>query len=74
MEEIALFVYRAEFSNGLVEHEFDHVFRGRFEGEPKIDPEEADDWCWIGLDELKKEIENHSENFTPWFRLIMEKV
>ena len=30
LEEIGAFVYRAPFSNGLVEHEYDHVLLGRF--------------------------------------------
>ena len=32
------FIYKSEFSNGLTEHEFDHVFTGYYNGE--IHPDE----------------------------------
>ncbi|MDR3559219.1 MAG: isopentenyl-diphosphate Delta-isomerase [Candidatus Pacebacteria bacterium] len=72
--EIFSFVYRAEFENGLVEHEFDHVFQGKFDGEPRINPEEASGWRWVSVSDLKKEIEASSEKFTPWFRLIVKRM
>src|SRR5687768_14206462 len=33
LREIFSFTYRAEFDNGLTEHEFDHVFFGEYDGE-----------------------------------------
>jgi len=38
LEELFSFTYKAEFPNGLAEHEFDHVFKGVFNGTPKPDP------------------------------------
>ena len=35
VEKVFDFVYKADFDNGLTEHEFDHVYVGEFEG--KID-------------------------------------
>ena len=33
LEKVFDFVYKAEFENGLTEHEFDHVFTGEYDGE-----------------------------------------
>jgi isopentenyl-diphosphate delta-isomerase len=33
LQEIGTFTYRAAFSNGLVEHEYDHVMLGFYKGE-----------------------------------------
>ncbi len=74
LKKIASFIYRAEFDNGLTEHEYDHIFTGRFDGEPKLNSEEADDYKWISLEELKKEIKKNPESFTVWFKIAMEKV
>jgi isopentenyl-diphosphate delta-isomerase len=38
IEKIFDFVYRSEVENNLVEHEFDHVFSGVYEGEMKLNP------------------------------------
>ena len=41
LEEIFEFIYRAEFSNGLIEHEYDHVLIGHYNELPNINPEEV---------------------------------
>ena len=38
------FVYRAELDNDLIEHEFDHVFFGRTNDIPVINPDEVCVW------------------------------
>lgn len=35
LERVYAFVYRAEFDNGLIEHEYDHVFIGRHDAVPR---------------------------------------
>jgi len=68
------FIYRAHFDNGLIEHEFDHVFFGTFDGEPVINPEEANDFRWVKLNNLMEDMRSVPENYTVWFRIIMEKM
>lgn len=67
------FIYKAEFDNGLTEHELDHVFVGYSEKEPVINPEEVDSWKWIDLKELQVDIKNKPDNYTAWFKIIFEK-
>ena len=38
------FIYKAEFDNGLIEHELDHVFIGTFNANPLPNPEEVGEW------------------------------
>lgn len=73
MKEIFSFIYKAKLDHGLWEHEFDHVFIGKFDGEPKINSEEADNWKWIDFGELKKDILENPENYTVWFKIAMDK-
>lgn len=74
LEKAFDFVYKAGFENGLTEHEFDHVFFGRYEGNPSINPDEVNDWKWIGLDELKKDIHDHPSKYTIWFKIAFPRV
>lgn len=68
------FVYRAEFDNGLTEHEFDHVFAGHCEGGMTLNPEEVMDTCYMPLEQLENELKDTPEKFTAWFRIAYPKV
>ncbi|RYM33901.1 isopentenyl-diphosphate Delta-isomerase [Brumimicrobium glaciale] len=71
IEYIGQFIYKTEFENGLIEHELDHLFMGKFNGEPKPNPEEVEDFKYIGIDELKLDIEKSPQNYTVWFKKIV---
>ncbi len=74
LQEKFTFIYRAEFENGIIEHEFDHVFFGTFDGEPVPDPEEADDWKWVSLDLLARDIAAHPEQYTVWLKICFNQI
>lgn len=66
-------LYRVEFDNGLTEHEFDHIFVGRFDGEPHLNPDEADAFRWLSADALRADIAAYPEAYTYWFKLAFEE-
>lgn len=68
------FIYKAEFGNGLTEHEYDHVFFGLFSGDPVINPDEVADWKYMSLSAIKKDIADYPQNYTPWFKIILDRV
>ena len=68
------FVYRAEVGGGLVEHELDHVFVGRFEGEPRPDPAEVEAWEWRDAARLLSEVYAEPERYAPWLPLALERL
>ena len=72
LKEIFTFVYKAKLGD-LTEYEFDHVFLGKFSGKPQPNKEEADDWKWISLQDLKKDIKRNPDNYTPWFKIIFKE-
>jgi isopentenyl-diphosphate Delta-isomerase len=65
------FLYRASFENGLIEHEFDHVFVGQYDAPPQPNPEEVADFAWVTLPELYADMAQRPDRYTPWFHLIM---
>ena len=68
------FVYRADVGGGLVEHEYDHVFIGRFDGTPAPDPAEVEDWRWVDPHVLRGELRRTPERFTCWFRIAFDEL
>ena len=65
LEGVGAFVYHARVGD-LMEHELDHVFAGRFDGDPRPDPAEVAEWRWISMDELARDLEVHPERYTVW--------
>jgi isopentenyl-diphosphate Delta-isomerase len=65
------FIYKTDLDHGLIEHEFDHVFIGSFNGTPAINAEEVDSWKYIDRVSLKMDMIRYPERFTHWFKLIM---
>jgi isopentenyl-diphosphate Delta-isomerase len=74
LESAFSFVYRAELGRGLIEHEFDHVLVGRFDGAPHPDPREVMQTRWLARDALRTELVHSPENYTAWFHLAIERV
>ena len=73
LEEKFAFIYKATFDNGLTEHEFDHVLVGNYNKAPLLNFDEAANWRWVSLENVKKDIDTSPENYTPWFRIIFQK-
>jgi len=71
--EVFNFIYNQNVGD-LTEHEFDHVFFGTFEGNPKPNPDEAESWKWVNIIELKKDIKENPGKYTAWFKLILDRV
>jgi len=67
------FIYQTRLDPGIIEHEFDHVFFGTFDGRPSINKEEVDDWKFTDLTSLQKDMARSPELYTYWFKLIMNR-
>lgn len=69
------FVYQANDprGNGMAEHEHDTMLMGTAEESVTVtmNPEEAEDWKWIGLDELRSDVVTHPERYVPWLPIAL---
>jgi isopentenyl-diphosphate Delta-isomerase len=68
------FIYRADVGGGLIEHEYDHVFIGHFEGAPDPDPAEGGGWRWVTVEQVRTEMLRHPGRFTPWFHIAFDEL
>ncbi len=67
LDTIGSFIYQCNFSNGLTEHEFDHVLKGIYNEDPIINVEEVETFKWMNIDLLKSSIIRNPELYTFWF-------
>lgn len=74
LTELFSFIYHTKLENNLFEHELDHVFVGIFEGRPIPNPDEVDDWKWIKVDALERDVRENSQNYTYWLKLVLNRV
>ncbi len=74
LKETFSFRYKVEFSNGLTENEFNHVFIGFSDEKPKINKSEVENFKYLSMKKLREDIKKNPEKYTPWFRLIVEKL
>jgi isopentenyl-diphosphate delta-isomerase len=68
------FIYKAALENGLIEHEFDHVYFGKSDDIPAPDPNEVKDWKYMRPEKLKEEIILNPEKYSVWLKICFPKV
>jgi Isopentenyldiphosphate isomerase len=68
------FIYHSPVENGLIEHEYDHVYIGFTDDTPLPHPDEVQHYRWISTTDLKKEIELQPEKFTFWFKKAVQMI
>jgi isopentenyl-diphosphate Delta-isomerase len=73
LKELFHFIYKAPFDNGLTEHELDHVMIGYFDENPTINPEEAEDWKWMKIEDVKDDMIQNPSIYTIWFKIIFDE-
>lgn len=68
------FLYKAQFENGLIEHELDHVYFGWSDETPVPCEKEVLSYRYASLEKVSEEIEIRPEQFTVWFKACFARV
>lgn len=69
LHEAGTYLYRAEDPRtARVEHEYDHVLVGRMPADARLhlDPTEVADVRWVAAEELRVDVVEHPERYSPW--------
>ena len=74
LKEAFSFVYKADVMQGLVEHEFDHVFIGTSDDLPIINKDEVESFRYDTVENIKADIERNPQNYTAWFKIAFDKL
>ena len=68
------FIYKAPFDNGLTEHEYDHVFTGKYDGVVIPDKSEVENYCFMSMEGIKESMQLYPEKYTVWFKIAFPKM
>ena len=74
LKKLFSFTYRAPVENGLVEHEFDHVFAGEYQGPLTMNTEEVCDYAFLDLATITGLLQKKPDAFTSWFRIAFPQI
>lgn len=72
LHELFLFEYHVRCNAEYSEWEMDHVFFGMYEGFIDVNPQEVEHIKWVAEDELLEDIRQHTEEYAPWFLMMMK--
>ena len=67
------FIYRYQFKNKLIEHEYDYVLKGIYDQQPILNEKEVKNFKWMQFEKLLMDIELNPDNYTFWFKEILRK-
>jgi len=68
------FIYQAELTDNLNEHEFDHVFIGNYDDEVRPNHLEVANFVYQSIEEVEANLQSHPEKYTVWFKIAFPKV
>ncbi len=69
------FIYKVhDEKSGLTEWEYDTVFTGVYDGAVEFNKDEVAAVKWISTEELEKDIEKNPEQYSFWFRTILNEM
>ncbi len=73
-ESIGAFIYKIKFEDGMIEHEYDHVYMGTYNSPlPAFNYDEVDDLKWVKWEHLEEQISVTPTEYTFWFKEICKK-
>lgn len=67
-------LYQMSVGNDLIEHEYDHVYIGKFDGRPRPSREEVEHWQWISMEDLREDLARNPERYTRWLNVLFDKL
>lgn len=75
LRPVAGFVYTAvDVATGLVEREYDWVLVGGLDGDPDLNPHEADAFAWADPADVGASVARCPDDYTPWLPLALRQL
>jgi len=74
VQKIFEFTYSADFENGLVENEYDHVFTGMYESPIRPVPSEVMNVAWRSLQWITEDLSLNPDSYTAWFHIAFPRI
>ena len=69
LEWVYSFIYKEKVENNLIEHRFDHIFKGYSDEKPKPNLHEVKDYKWMSIADIFSDIPNNRLNKTTFKKI-----
>lgn len=66
--------YQASYEDIGSENELCPVLVGEYNGEVLPNKEEVNNFKWVNFDELKKDVSENPDKYTPWLKMELEQI
>lgn len=73
LEYIGKFQYQANYRDIGAENELCSVLIGDYDGQVNVNEKEINDYKWVNFEELKQDILENPDTYTPWFKIELDK-
>ena len=74
LEFMFKFTYQARYEDLGSEHELCWVYAGHSADPVKVNRNEIAEWRYVSPDSLDREMREHPERFTPWFKMEWQRL
>ena len=68
------FIYKADVKEGILEHEYDHVYFGVSNETPILEPSEVAAYGYMNLAALAADIKINPDAYTEWLKICFNRV
>lgn len=68
LQELSPYRYRFADVHGIVENEICPIIIGYYDGNPRPNPEETEEWKWIDWQVFLGQLESSPSSYSPWCR------
>ena len=65
LEWVYSFIYKEKVENNLIEHRFDHIFKGYSDEKPKPNLHEVKDYKWMSISDIFSDMPNNGLTKPP---------
>ncbi|RMI05009.1 MAG: isopentenyl-diphosphate Delta-isomerase [Calditrichaeota bacterium] len=74
LKHLFTFQYHARYRDVGSEREVCAVYIGKCNGEVRVNPNEIEEWRFVDVETITRELQEHPERYTPWFKLEWERI
>jgi isopentenyl-diphosphate delta-isomerase len=74
LNEAFSFIYKVEIDEGLIEHEYDHVYLGVSDAIPVPDPNEVAAYTYQNMSELEEKLISEPDQYSEWLKICFSRV
>lgn len=73
-QEVSCFTYTVDVGQGMIEHEYDHIFLGTYSGPCFPNPGEVSEVQWWTTAQIQEALRTKPQQFAAWFPLVFDRV